>query len=215
LIYLAAHSLAGKDPIAAEGFVDRALNVATKGAVAGRALTVKGNIALANGLIGVAELNYLQALAQDPPESTEAALTMETYARSLTDQSRTGEAQALQQQAFTIRKAHVAAISAKAYSLDGDVAKVGGGVSAPTLLHRQEPEYSEDARLAKYQGSAMLAITIGPDGQASNLELIKGIGFGLDEKAAEAVTAWKFKPATRDGQPVAVHATIEVNFKLL
>jgi TonB family protein len=214
LIYLAAKSLAGKDPIAAEGFIDRALNVAAKGAVAGRALTVKGNIALANGLTGVAELNYLQALAQDPPESTEAALTMETYGKFLTDQSRTGEAQALQQQAFTIRKAHVAAISPR-LSIAGDIAKVGGAVLAPTLLQKQEPEYSEDARLAKFQGTATLAVTIGPDGQASNLELVKGLGFGLDEKAAEAVTAWKFKPAMRDGQPVPVNATIEVNFRLL
>jgi TonB family protein len=214
LIYLATNSLAEKDPIAGEGWIDRALNVATKGAMAGRALTVKGNIALANGLTGVAELNYLQALAQDPPESTEAALTMETYAKFLTEESRSGEAQALQQQALAIRQAHVAAISPK-LTTSGDIAKVGGGVSAPTLLHKQEPEYSEDARLTKYQGTVVLAVTIGPDGQAANLELTKSIGFGLDEKAAEAVTAWKFKPGMRDGQPVAVHAAIEVNFRLL
>jgi TonB family protein len=215
LIYLATRTLGKKDPIAAESFIDRALTVANKGSIAGRALTVKGNIALANGLPGVAELNYLQALAQDPPESTEAALTMETYAKFLTEQSRTGEAEALQKEALAIRRAHVAEISAKLHSPGGGTQRVGGGVTAPVLLRKQEPEYSEEARVAKDQGSVLLSVVIGPDGQAANLDLLRSIGFGLDEKAAEAVTQWKFKPGTRDGQPVAVQATIEVNFRLL
>jgi TonB family protein len=215
LIYLAQRSFRMKDTAAADGFIERALAAANSGAVKGRALTVQGNFAKANGLTGVAELHYLQALAQDPAQSTEAAFTMETYAKLLTEQTRTAEAEAMQQQALLIRQAHVAAMSPKIVAVDGEIATVGGAVSAPSLVWKQEPEYSEEARQAKYQGTVMLGVVIGPDGNAGTLQLMKSLGFGLDEKAADAVLQWKFKPAVRDGQPVAVRATVEVNFRLL
>jgi TonB family protein len=82
-------------------------------------------------------------------------------------------------------------------------------------VYKHEPEYSADALSAKLQGTAMLSVTIGTDGMAHDLKLIKSLGFGLDEKAAEAVSQWQFKPGTRDGVPVPVTATIEVNFRLL
>ena len=92
---------------------------------------------------------------------------------------------------------------------------MGNGVAAPILLHKTEPQYSEEARAAKYQGTVVLYVEIGTDGRASNLELMKSIGLGLDEKAAQAVMNWKFQPGKRDGTPVRVSATIEVNFRLL
>jgi TonB family protein len=216
LIYLASQALAKKDTVAAESLIDRALAVAPSGKEAGRALTVKGNIALANGLTGVAEVQYLQALAQDPPGSAEAALTMETYARFLTAQSRQVEADALLAQAKPIRQAQIDRIStAMPAAIQGPSAKVGNSVSAPVMVYKHEPEYSADALSAKLQGTAMLSVTIGTDGMAHDLKLIKSLGFGLDEKAAEAVSQWQFKPGTRDGVPVPVTATIEVNFRLL
>jgi len=214
LIYLATHSLGQKDPITAEGFIDRALSVAPKGSVSGRALTVKGNIALANGLNGVAELNYLQALAQNPPGSPEAALTMENYAQLLTSQSRDGEAEAMLGRAKTIRQLQIDEISTH-LTATGSAATVGGHVAAPVLKNKQEPEYSADALASKLQGSVMLGVVIGPDGKAHDLELVRSLGFGLDEKAAEAVMQWQFQPGTRDGAAVSVRATIEVNFRLL
>ena len=217
LIYLATHSLGKKDPIAAEGFIDRALAVALKGPLAGRALTVKGNIAVANGLAGMAEMQYLQALSQDPPDSPEAALTMETYARLLDSRDggfRTAEAQAMLDRAEPIRQAAVDEISAHIAS-SNPVAKVGNGVSAPVLTSKQEPEYSEDALAAKWTGTVLLGVIIGTDGLAHDMTLLKSVGFGLDEKAAEAVSQWQFKPGTRGGVPVPVQATIEVNFRLL
>jgi len=228
LIYLGIHSLGIKDLVAAERFIERTVAVVPSGPVAGRALTVKGNIALANGLPGVADLDYLQALAQADPDSAGAALTMETYAKFLTEQSRTGEADAMRAQALPIRQARVAAISAEAansvtravvadlsHAIGADPVRVGNGVSAPVLLSKQEPQYSEEARAAKYQGTVTLQVVISPDGQATNLKLLKGLGFGLDEKAAEAIMQWKFAPGKKDGQPVPVQATIEVNFRLL
>jgi len=97
----------------------------------------------------------------------------------------------------------------------GGVFKVGGGVTAPALLYKKEPEYSEEARKAKYQGTVVLYIEVDPSGKAVNPRVIRSLGLGLDEKAIEAVRQWKFKPGYKDGKPVTVAATIEVNFRLL
>lgn len=97
----------------------------------------------------------------------------------------------------------------------GGVFRVGGGVTAPALLYKVEPEYSEEARKAKYQGTVVLYVEVDPNGKARNLRVVKSLGLGLDEKAIEAVNKWKFKPGYKDGKPVTVAATIEVNFRLL
>jgi TonB family protein len=97
----------------------------------------------------------------------------------------------------------------------GGVFKVGGGVTAPSLLFKKEPEYSEEARKAKYQGTVLLYIEVDPSGKATNIKVQRSLGLGLDEKAIEAVKQWKFKPGYKDGKPVTVAATIEVNFRLL
>jgi TonB family protein len=95
------------------------------------------------------------------------------------------------------------------------VFRVGGGVTAPRLQFKIEPEYSEEARRAKYQGTVTLSLDVGEDGYAHNIYTLRMLGLGLDEKAVEAVRQWHFQPGTKDGMPVRVHATIEVNFRLL
>lgn len=97
----------------------------------------------------------------------------------------------------------------------GGVYRVGGGVTAPVVLFKKDPEYSEEARKAKYQGTVLLAIEVTPNGMANNIRVVRSLGLGLDEKAIEAVKQWKFKPGYKDGKPVTVAATIEVNFRLL
>ena len=97
----------------------------------------------------------------------------------------------------------------------GGVYKIGGGVSAPVPIFKPEPEYSEEARKAKFQGAVLLAIVILPDGSTSNIRVIRPLGLGLDEKAIEAVQKWKFRPSLKDGRPVPVSANVEVNFRLL
>lgn len=99
--------------------------------------------------------------------------------------------------------------------IGGGVFRVGGGVSAPRLTYKVEPEYSEEARKAKYQGTVVLAVEVWPDGLAHNIRVLRSLGLGLDEKAIEAVEKWKFQPGRKDGKPVRVAATIEVNFRLL
>jgi periplasmic protein TonB len=95
------------------------------------------------------------------------------------------------------------------------VYRAGNGVSKPELLKKVEPEYSEEARKAKFQGVVVLYIVVDPNGNAVNPRVMKSLGLGLDEKAMEAVKQWKFKPGTKDGKAVAVAATVEVNFRLL
>jgi len=95
------------------------------------------------------------------------------------------------------------------------VYRVGGGVAAPALIRKQEPQYSEDARRTRYQGTVLLYVEIDPEGKATNIKVQRGLGLGLDERAIEAVQSWQFKPGTKDGNPVTVMATIEINFRLL
>lgn len=97
----------------------------------------------------------------------------------------------------------------------GGVYRIGGGVSAPSLIYKVEPEYSEEARKAKHQGTVVLYVVVDEKGQPRDMKVIRQIGLGLDEKAIEAVQKWRFKPGLKDGRPVAVAATIEVNFRLL
>lgn len=96
-----------------------------------------------------------------------------------------------------------------------NVYRIGGGVSSPVIVKKIEPEYSEEARNAKRQGTVQLIVTIDETGHARDIKVEKSLGFGLDEKALEAVGTWLFKPAMKDGKPVAVYATIEVTFHLL
>jgi protein TonB len=91
-----------------------------------------------------------------------------------------------------------------------------GGVGYPSCAYCPDPKYSEEARKAKYQGTVVLQAVITPDGRAIEIQVVKGPGLGLEEKAVEAVKQWRFKPALGpSGKPVAVVVPIEVTFRLL
>jgi periplasmic protein TonB len=98
--------------------------------------------------------------------------------------------------------------------IGGGPYRVGGGVSAPKALYAPDPEYSEEARKAKYQGTVVLWVVVGPDGRPRDIKVQRTLGMGLDEKAMEAVRTWKFEPARLNGNPVAVQINVEVNFRL-
>lgn len=91
---------------------------------------------------------------------------------------------------------------------------VGEGVSAPVPLYKPEPAYSEEARKAKFQGNVTLWIVVNPQGTVTDIRVVRPLGMGLDEKAAEAVRTWRFKPGLRYGVPVAVRVLVEVSFRL-
>jgi len=91
----------------------------------------------------------------------------------------------------------------------------GHPVKQAELIYKVEPEFSEQARKAKFQGVVVLAIEVDTNGRPQKLRVIRGVGLGLDEKAIEAVLKWRFRPGTQDGKPVVTGATVEVNFRLL
>jgi periplasmic protein TonB len=96
----------------------------------------------------------------------------------------------------------------------GGIFRVGNGVSPPRVIYQPEPEFSEEARKAKFQGICTLALVVGVDGRPSQIRVQSSLGMGLDEKAIEAVKNWKFEPAMRDGHPVPVAIAVEVDFHL-
>jgi TonB family protein len=96
----------------------------------------------------------------------------------------------------------------------GQVFKVGGGVSAPSVRARFDPEYTGEAKDAKLSGTVLLSVVVGTDGIAHDINVVKPLGMGLDEKAVEAVQKWLFNPGMKNGEPVNVRAQIEINFRL-
>jgi TonB family protein len=98
--------------------------------------------------------------------------------------------------------------------IGGGVFRVGGGVLAPRPLSTPDPQYTDQARKAKIEGTCVLGMIVGPDGKPHDIRVQRGIGMGLDQKAIEAVQQWRFDPATKDGRPVAVQINVEVSFKL-
>jgi periplasmic protein TonB len=97
----------------------------------------------------------------------------------------------------------------------GGAFRIGGDVSAPQLVSKVEPEYSEEARKAKYSGTVLLQIVVDEHGNPRDIRVIRPLGLGLDEKAVEAVQHWRFRPGMKGGRPVATQAQVEVNFRLL
>jgi periplasmic protein TonB len=97
----------------------------------------------------------------------------------------------------------------------GGVYRMGEiGVTAPVPKFTPDPDYSEEARKAKFQGTVTLYAIIGPDGKPRNIRVVRALGMGLDEKALEKVRTWLFEPGKKDGQAVAVAMSIEVDFHL-
>ena len=96
----------------------------------------------------------------------------------------------------------------------GGILTIGGGVSAPRAIYKPEPEYSTEARQAKYQGTVVVSLIVGSDGKAHDVRVARSLGMGLDEKAIEAVQQWRFEPAMKDGRPVAVAVNVQVSFRL-
>jgi TonB family protein len=103
-----------------------------------------------------------------------------------------------------------------ANSIDGSSPyRVGGGVSAPVALNNVQAQFSEEAREAKYGGICLLSLIVDTQGMPGNIRVVRMLGKGLDEKAIEAVSQYRFKPAMKDGVPVPVKITVEVNFHLI
>ena len=215
LINLGLDAYAAKDAEGSFAYLQRARNVAKNGNDMGRAMTWIAFLKSKQPeTVPEADSLFRGAMAVEDVNSAEQALTLEFYARFLNSENRSPEAAPIVSRAAEIRKTRAAALGVR--SVNSTTAmRVGGSVTAPKLLSKQEPAYSEDARAAKLQGTVTLQIVIDVDGVAKDVQVLQSLGYGLDEKAVEAVTVWKFQPGTMNGVPVPVQAKIEVNFRLL
>ncbi len=97
---------------------------------------------------------------------------------------------------------------------DGEVYNIGGSVRPPIVTYAPDPEYTEAARKAKLSGNVIVSMIVDSNGEPHNVQVDRGLGNELDEKAVEAVQQYRFKPATRSGEPVPVRLKVEVNFQI-
>jgi len=98
--------------------------------------------------------------------------------------------------------------------VSGPVYKTGSTVTAPKALRAPDPEYSEEARQKKFSGSVEFSLVADVDGCAKNIRMVKPIGYGLDQKAIEALRMWRFQPGSKDGNPVPVELHVSMHFRL-
>jgi protein TonB len=99
-------------------------------------------------------------------------------------------------------------------NIGGGVYQVGGSVRPPIAIYTPDPEFSEEARKAKFSGDVIVSLIVDANGNPKNVRVLRGVGMGLDEKAVAAVQQYKFKPALQNGKPVAVYLNVEVNFQI-
>lgn len=165
-----------------------------------------------SGGLDEAETYFRQALGLQDPSSLQAAVTMRVYAQFLRNQSRSGEAADLDARAVAVQNARASTNNVK--PAEGTY-RMGKDITPPSVLYKIEPEYTEEARIAKLAGIVVVGGEVGPDGLAHNVRILRGLGLGLDQKAIEAIQQWRFKPGLKDGEPVNVAVNIEVNFRLL
>jgi TonB family protein len=96
----------------------------------------------------------------------------------------------------------------------GGLYRVGGGVAAPQLIFAPDPEFSDEARRAKFQGVCVVSVVVDVQGNPQQVQVVRHLGMGLDQKAVDAVKQYRFKPATLQGKPVPVEVNIEVTFRI-
>jgi len=92
--------------------------------------------------------------------------------------------------------------------------QISGNVLAPVRVHSPDPHYPEEARHARVQGVVILQTIIDKVGNVTDVRVLKGLPSGLTEAAVEAVSSWRFRPATLEGKPVAVYYLVTVSFSV-
>ena len=94
------------------------------------------------------------------------------------------------------------------------VFRVSKSMDVPRILHQIDPEFSESARAQKFSGTTVVSLELDKSGGVRDVQIVQPIGYGLDDQAVQAVEQWRFAPAVRNGEPVAVLLMVEVSFKL-
>jgi TonB family protein len=159
---------------------------------------------------------YCEAVELDSAATADRALALELYSMLLERTGRKDQAETAKAKAVPIRKSLIeAGDDLNPAACGQQIRQVGKDTSPPKLVSKIEPAYSDQARAMRLQGSVVLNVVVGEDGQIHRVRLVNGLGLGLDEQAAGAVRKWRFEPGIKDGAPVCIGAKIAVNFRLL
>jgi TonB family protein len=225
-IYLGIRSIAAKNYDQASTYFQTAQ--ALKAPQAGTAAMWIGVVKERQNDPSGADAMYQAALGLQAPNSTEAATTMQLYSLFLARQNRPEEAQAMSDRVKALSQPKPGqpvfrsmppppskSLPESVVNSQTAAVRPGNGVSQPRLTLKVEPTYSEEARIAKFQGTVMLSLVVAPDGTPTNIQVVRPLGLGLDQEAIDAVSRWTFQPGMKDGLPVPVLASVEVNFRLL
>jgi TonB family protein len=222
-----------KEYAQAEGYYQRALAlVYPESLEAARIYNYRGILFQNENRTTEAEHDFLSALAIEEKTSmgtsianADRADTLQLYSGLLRDTGRADQAEIQARLSTSLRIGYLWSLAVKDLlrskgSLRGweslpHIGPKSEGWFAPVPIEKTEPEYSDLARLTKLQGTVALYVEIGTDGKVYTIHPSKTLGLGLDENAMDAVKTWRFEPALKGGRPVAVGATIEVNFRLL
>lgn len=143
-------------------------------------------------------------------EHSDTILTLEHFSRLLHKMSRSDEAEALARRARAYRAARF-----EQTAVDFGEIPAGAGLRAAELVERTEPVYTDEARIARQEGSVLLDVEIDAEGRARNFRVVRQLGLGLDEMAVEAVRQWRFRPARLRGRRVPSRARLEIAFRLM
>ena len=189
--------------------------------VADRALRREAELAVDDRVVesGADPVKYADLLLRSARNASPAVVAMvgspmlESRVRAILDPARS-RARAGRLTRGIIAVAAVAMVLPLSAFQEGKVYKIGDGVTAPRVLTKVDPSYTEEAKNAHIEGTTTLRCVISTDGRAEKIEVFRSLDAGLDAQAMAAVSQWTFTPGEKDGKAVRVLATIEVNFKL-
>ena len=150
-------------------------------------------------------------LGEEHVKTTE---TREHFARLLYRMQRTEEAEELAAKARAVRAQMLANVTGEEADL-GPIHEAEPGLRRPELVERTEPAYTEEARIARHEGTVRIQVDVDEDGQTHNPKVLQTLGLGLDEQALAAVRNWRFKPARIDGRKAACRIVLAIDFSLL
>jgi TonB family protein len=165
-----------------------------------------------------AETYYQHALATRlkllGPDALPTTETREHFARLLYRMQRTEEAEKLASEARAVRRKLLDQAAAEDADL-GQIYETEAGLRRPELVERTEPDYTEEARIARHEGAVRIEAVIDEEGRPRNPKVLQILGLGLDERALEAVRNWTFRPARLDGRKVPCRILLAIDFSLL
>jgi len=212
--YLGIAAIADKKYDQAMGYLQRAETASDSNRATAEPIVWMAIVRDRQGMLDEADALYRKAIWQDHdyPNGPAATTDQELYANFLRRQHRETELGALTSQIEDERRS---LRERSSVSPSPGVYRIESGMKPPKVISKVEPGYTEEARVAKYEGTVVISVEVGVDGRAHNLHVLRELGLGLDDKALDAVNEWQFQPALKDGQPLPVLATIEVNFRLL